>query len=182
MTFLHHRAVADGVHYRMDFHMSDSGECYEDTGKYCIRIWEVVAQQQNYSNVQGLLQAGASVGILSLELAVRLHPSTGTYQNLVEPRNFPSLAKPIYLPAGSFFEDVRTMRGKHTPRESAEQMPYILFSPRGFSEFAVVHLSFGLNDQEPQQITILVNPFTGLAEVYREYKDFEWTYGRQKKS
>ena len=181
ITFLHHRAVADGVHYRMDFHMSDTGECYEDTGRYCIRIWEVVPQQQNYSNVQGLLQAGASVGILSLELAVRLHPSTGSVQNLIEPNKFPSLAKPMYLPSGAFFEDVRTMRGKHTPRDSAEQIPYILFSPRGFSEFAVVHLSFGLNDQEPQQITILVNPFTGLAEVYREYKDFEWTYGRKKK-
>lgn len=181
ITFLHHRAVADGVHYRMEFHMSDSSECYTETGTYCIRVGEIVAEETDYSNVQGLLTQGASVGILSLELAVRLHPSIGRYQSMIEPRNFPSLAKPIYLPAGAFFEDVRTMRGKHTPRDGAEEIPYILFSPRGFSEFAVIHVSFGLRDSKPQQVSILINPFTGLTDVYREYKDFEWSYGRKKK-
>ena len=182
ITFLHHRAVADGVHYRMEFHMSETSECYEKQGQFCIRIGELVPEGGTTSGVSGLISAGGGVGILSLELAMRLQPSLGKYQNMIEPRNFPSLAKPLMLPAGAFFEDVRTMRGKHTPRDGAEQIPYIIFSPRGFSEFAVIHLSFGLHNQEPAQVSILVNPFTGLTEVYREYKDFEWTYGRQEQS
>jgi prepilin-type N-terminal cleavage/methylation domain-containing protein len=98
ITFLHHRAVADGVHYRMEFHMSDTSECYTETGQYCVRVGEIVAEGEDYENssVQGMLSGGAGVGILSLELALRQHPSMGTYQNMIEPRNFPSLAKPIY--------------------------------------------------------------------------------------
>jgi hypothetical protein len=53
---------------------------------------------------------------------------------------------------------------------------YMLFSPRGFSEFSVIHIV--LSNGAP--VTILVNPFTGGTEIYREYKDFKWTYGRNK--
>jgi prepilin-type N-terminal cleavage/methylation domain-containing protein len=178
ITFLYHRAVADGVHYRMEFHMNESSECFEESGQYCIKIGEIVAEEENTSNLGGLLNQSAGVGLLTLELAVRQNPSIGQYQMMVEPRNFPSLSKPIYLPFGASFIDVRTMRGLETPNQNQSTPPYITFSPRGFSEFAVIHLAFAANDDQEQQVTILVNPWTGIPETYREYKDFEWSYGR----
>jgi hypothetical protein len=65
------------------------------------------------------------------------------------------------------------MRGLET-----EGNPYIMFSPRGFSEFAVVHITLPTNET----ITILVNPFTGITKVLRADKDFTWTYGRNNQS
>ena len=86
------------------------------------------------------------------------------------------------------FTDVRTMRGVINPPDSGMQnsrpddpnrpgMAYIRFSPRGFSEFSVIHLKLA-NEKD---VTILVNPFTGEADIIRGYKDYEWTYGRNKK-
>jgi hypothetical protein len=92
---------------------------------------------------------------------------------MIPPPLFPSLAKPVPFPEGVTLTDVRTMRGMKT-----EGTPYVHFSPRGFSEFCVIHLRL----QNGSELTILVNPFTGLTEIYREYKDFEWTYGHQKKT
>ena len=48
---------------------------------------------------------------------------------------------------------------------------------KGFSDFAVIHFKAG----EAGEITVLINPFSGLSQIYREYKDFEWSFGRQKK-
>jgi hypothetical protein len=33
-----------------------------------------------------------------------------------------------------------------------------------------------------RQSTILVNPWTGLAEVYNAYKEFQWTLGNRSQS
>lgn len=54
---------------------------------------------------------------------------------------------------------------------------YIHFSPRGFSEFAVIH--FHLYNDDP--VTLVDNPFTGLVTVYPGFRDFEWTYGKKNK-
>ena len=87
------------------------------------------------------------------------------------------------------FIDVKTMRGLVKLPQGGEQastgndpnrpgLAYIRFSPRGFSEFAVIHLRTAAG----KEITILINPFTGEAQIIREYKDFEWTYGKKKGS
>lgn len=180
ISFLYNRAIVDGVHYRMEFHMSDTSECYKEQGQFCIRIGEIVPEEEDYQKLSSLFNAEAGVGLLSLELAMRQNPSIGGYQMLTEPRNFPSLGKPIFLPAGTRFMDVRTMRGLIKPEDAGETPPYITFSPKGFSEFAVIHLEFA-GAEGSQEVSVLVNPFTGMAQVFREYKDFEWTYGRNKK-
>ena len=169
LVFLHYRAVNDGVFYRMEFDMNPDQPSY--------RIGQIVAEQRDDALLQELSSADAGVGLLSLELADFLTPSTGKYQSMIPPPNFPSLAKPVDFPPGLTFEDIRTMRGIQTADGNLDQKPYIIFSPRGFSEFAVIHLQFG--EQNEGKATILVNPFTGLTEIYREYRDFEWTYGRE---
>jgi hypothetical protein len=95
---------------------------------------------------------------------------------MIPPPSFPSLAEPTELPPTIAFEDIVTPRGKVTPDDKREN-PFLLFSPRGASEFGVIHLATADN----RHVTILVNPWTGVAEVFPEYKDFQWTLGKEKK-
>jgi hypothetical protein len=90
---------------------------------------------------------------------------------MAPPPDFPSLAEEQYFPPGTTLTDVRTLRGVQTPVDGEA---YILYSPRGFSEFSVIHLQLS----NGEVVTILVNPWTGNPEIYRGYRDFEWTYGR----
>lgn len=168
ITFLHHRAINDGVFYRMEFDLDPESSSY--------RVGQIVAEERDETELIALSSSEAGVGILSLQLADFLTPSVGRYQTMIPPPDFPSLAEPVELPPGLLYQDIRTMRGLQAADSNYDQKPYILFSPRGFSEFAVIHLQFG--DDNEGKVTILVNPFTGLTEIYREYRDFQWTYGR----
>jgi prepilin-type N-terminal cleavage/methylation domain-containing protein len=164
IQFLHHQAVLDQNFYRLDFDLKNNR-------------WRVSAVRVEEESVnEDLAALAADAGALSLELAAFLNPSMGEGQTLIPPPSFPSLWDPQLLPEGVAIQDIRTMRGKESA--STSDNAYIVFSPRGFSEFAVIHIT--LSGGSP--VTILVNPFSGLAEIFREYKDFEWTYGRQKKT
>ena len=160
ISFLHYQSIADQAFYRLEF----------DFERATYRVGVMRVEEEIDESLSDIAQ---DAGNLSLELAAFLSPSTGAAQTMIPPPSFPSLSDPVTLPAGVEFEDVRTMRGKKTVSEGGKAA--IHFSPRGFSEFAVIHLRIA---NEP--VTILVNPFTGLTEVFYMYKDFEWTYGRSK--
>ncbi|MBN8550948.1 MAG: prepilin-type N-terminal cleavage/methylation domain-containing protein [Deltaproteobacteria bacterium] len=164
ITFLHHQAVVDQAYYRMDFDLRKN--------TYRVRV----VRPEDHEDDEKLSAIASDAGYLSLELAAFLNPSLGRGQTLIPPPSLPSLAEAQEFPSGMHIEDLRTMRGRSTPAQ--DESGYIVFSPRGFSEFAVLHLRLSTG----QPVTILVNPFTGLTEIYREYKDFEWTYGRNKKT
>lgn len=161
IVFLHHQAVADQAFYALEFDLKKN-------------LYKVGVMRPDSDVETHLKNISPDVGNLSLELASFLHPSLGRGQTLIAPPAFPSLGEPQEFPADAVVEDIRTSRGKDTP-DTAEKV-YVLFSPRGFSEFAVIHLKL----KNARQITLLVNPFTGLTEIFREYKDFEWTYGKKK--
>lgn len=160
LEFLHHQAVQDGEHYQVEINFKNNS----------YRIG-VLKTEEYYENSE-ISEAAQDEGSLSLELAAYLNPHLGKSHSLIPPPSFPSMAEPVTLPQDVTFEDVRNMSGLIIPSKS--QSATISFSPRGFSEFAVVHLRFG---QSP--VTILINPFSGLTEVYREYKDFQWTYNAE---
>ena len=177
ITFLHFQAMNDGMYYRLEFDLR--GTLDECRGTPCYRVGQIVAEGQDLSAIQqATVSGGNSGGLLSVELADFLNPSTGEYQNMVPPENFPSMAKPVPLEPDTEISSIRTMRGLETPNNSQDERPYVLFSPRGFSEFAVIHLQLSNRDNK---VTILINPFTGLTDIYRsrEFKDFQWTYGAQ---
>jgi len=162
IPFLHNQAIADQAYYRLEF----------DFAKNSYRIGVMKAEYEN-EDVQDIATEGA--GNLTLELAFFLNPSIGRTQTMIPPPSYPSLAEPVQLLPGTYIEDIRTMRGEKTKAQGGKA--YIMFSPRGFSEFAVIHLRLGGD----APLTILVNPFTGLAEIYRDYKEFEWTHGKKTK-
>ena len=163
IAFLHHHAVVDQTFYRMEFNFED-------------RSYTVGAIRVEDDSTSELIDLASELGILSVELAAFMSPSLGKTQSVIPPPSFPSLAEPVVAPRGVSFQDIRTMRGRQEPGDGVR--PYIMFSPRGFSEFSVIHIRL----TGEAVVTILVNPFTGNTEILREYKDFEWTYGRKKKA
>jgi prepilin-type N-terminal cleavage/methylation domain-containing protein len=170
IILLHHQAVLDGVYYRMEFDLNRQQPAY--------RVGEIVAEGENNEYLKSLSSADSGAGFLSVQLAKFLNPSEGWFQTMIPPRSMPSLAEPVRLVKETYFADVVTMRGQILERDGL--LPYLMFSPRGFSEFAVIHLQLS---QVDNKVTILVNPFTGLTDIYRgpEFKDFAWTYGRKQK-
>lgn len=163
IEFLHYQAVVDQAFYQLEIDF--------DTNSY--RVGVLRPEQEYTKELQELAQ---DAGNLTLELAAFLSPAMMSEQTLIPPPSFPSLAEPVELPSDSRFQDVRTMRGRTLASQGGKT--HIVFSPRGFSEFAVIRMRMRNNSP----ITILVNPFTGLTQLYRAEKDFEWTYGRKKKA
>ncbi len=160
LVFLHSQSVMDQAFYRMEF----------DLQKGLYRVGVMRSEADVASGQQGI-----NLPYLSLELAALLSPSMDGESTMIPPPSFPSLAEPTALPPSLAFRDISTPRG-NIKHDDKTDNPFLIFSPRGFSEFAVIHLVTIDN----RQVTILVNPWTGLAEVYREYKEFQWNLGKKK--
>jgi prepilin-type N-terminal cleavage/methylation domain-containing protein len=160
LVLLHNQAVMDQAFYRIEFDLKE--------GSYRVGVMRSEADvAQN--------QTGFNLPILTLELAALLSPSMSGESTMIPPPSYPSLAVPSLLPSTLAFRDIGTPRGT-VQRDDNSENPFLIFSPRGFSEFGVIHLI----TSDERQVTILVNPWTGLAEVYREYKEFQWNLGKKK--
>lgn len=159
--FLYHQAVIDQAFYKMEFNL--------DQGWYRIGV----VRPEDSEESRELAELSSDAGLLSLELSAFISPNPPSSATLIPPPSMPSLFEPVEMPDGMRIEDIRTMRGVIRPGDGIT--PYILFSPRGFTEFAVIHLRTSSN----APISIVFNPFTGLVDIFRSYKDFEWTWGRK---
>ena len=159
IVLLNTQAVMDQAFYRMEF----------DLEKNEFRVGVMRPEDTISTNATGV-----NLPPLALELAALLSPAMDSGATMIPPPSIPSLAQPTKLPGKLAFLDIVTPRGKAARGDSREN-PFLIFSPRGFSEFGVIHLSSGGDSA----VTILSNPWTGLAETFREYKDFEWTLGKQ---
>lgn len=157
IPFLHKRASSDGVYYRLDFK-------YGETCSYTIN------QMLTYRDYDTSMTEG--IGNLSLEISGLQNPTYADENTLIPPQNFPSLSEPVELPNSMCFSEIKTMHGN--AESSNPENAFMVFSPQSFSEFAVIHLIL----EGKRDITILVNPFTGTTKIFREFKDFEWSYGR----
>ena len=161
LVFLHHQAMADEAFYRMEIDLDDDS-------------YHIGVMRTEEDETENLKDLAASAGSLTLELAAFLSPSLGKTQTMIPPPNLPSLSEPVHIPTGSHFIDVRTRAGLFARKQGGKVG--LMFSPRGFSDFAVIHLK--LSNGKP--VTILVNPFTGLTEIFRDDRDFQWTYDKTK--
>ena len=189
IIFLHRQAVNDGCFYKLEFSLD--GKLEGCNSKSCYRVGEIIPEKVDYTEseidktssfktnlsekLDSLYTMNTQGGFLTDELSDYKNPSLGDFQNVQEPENFPSLWKPTIFEEETYMQGIRTMRGVFEINDGASERPYIIFSPRGFSEFAVIHIQLS---NENNKVTILVNPFTGLTDIYRgdSYKDFEWTY------
>lgn len=163
VVFLNNQAVMDQAFYRLEF----------DFETHTYRVGVMRPDDSLLANPYA-----QNLSPLENELAAMLSPSLDGESTMIPPPSFPSLAQPTQLPGQLRFIDVVTPRGMSRAADQREERPFLLFSPRGASEFGVIHLT--LSNEKKK--TILVNPWTGLAEVYDEYKEFQWTLGKQAQS
>lgn len=167
IVLLNNQAVMDQSFYRLDFDLENNS----------YKVGVMRTDHQAGGGDAASLQPGAgsvNLPILQLELAELLSPAIGDSATLIPPPSIPSLADPVKLPGRLVLLDVSTPRGKVAAGDRRGN-PFLLFYPSGFSEFGVIHISTGGDSA----ITILSNPWTGLAEVYNDYRDFKWTLGRR---
>lgn len=160
LVLLNTQAVMDQSFFRVEFDLQN-------------RSYRVGVMRADTTSTTASTTVGLSP--LSIELAELLSPDIGSSATMIPPPSFPSLAEPQSLPSTLAFQDIVTPRGKSAPGDSREN-PFLIFSPKGTSEFGVIHLVTA--DQRP--VTIFINPWTGLTEQYRTYKDFQWTLKREK--
>lgn len=90
---------------------------------------------------------------------------------LAIPLEFPALAERKTLTDGLYIRDVRTQED-----EAKKGQVFIRFSPRGASEFAVVH--FTIRDHV---FTAFMNPSTGEVALRDGDLNFEWTLGNEQR-
>ena len=154
--FLHQQAITDQAFYQLDINFAENS--------YRVGLLRPESDLSNISPEDEF----SDIGNLTRELNDFINPALENSQTLVPPASFPSLFQPHPLPAGMFFNDVVTNTAEWN-RDSA-QNGRILFSPRGFSEFAVLHIKYS-NDRI---LTLLINPYTGDVEIFREFKEFVW--------
>jgi prepilin-type N-terminal cleavage/methylation domain-containing protein len=177
ITFLHHQAVSDQAFYQIEFNLK-SAKGDEGEGEQWYRVGVLKPEEEDQKELSELCTS--ETGTLSCELSDLLSPSVGTAQTFIPPPTFPSLWEKIYLPHSLLLEEVKTNRAIVRYQDSSIEVDgikaYLLFSPRGFSDFAVIQYS----RNQLQPYTQLVNPFTGIVETYKERKDFEWSYGKKR--
>jgi len=155
LEFLHAEALSTQQFYQIEFDFTKKS--------WHVGLLQPEDQEQN-------LPPAAGVGILTLELADFLNPPLGNAQSFMIPPDFPSLAKEKIMPGSGGFADIITPRGEITPQTG--EKPYIIFSPRGFTEFSVLHIAL----ENSTFITLVTNPFTGEVEIHNGYKEFRWQY------
>lgn len=161
LVLLNNQAVMDQAFYRLEFDLEENS--------YRVGVMRP-------ENMVTESTCGANLPPLELELAALLSPSMASGATMIPPPSIPSLALPTNLPSSMAFLDIVTPRGTHMRDSDSSEKPYLLFSPRGFSEFGVIHLG---NRQKIVK-TVLSNPWTGLAEIFDGYKELQWTLGQQR--
>lgn len=155
MEFLHHEAKGSQEFYQIEFDLEQ-------------RAWHVGILKPEDATNNSVAYDPLNVGLMSLELADFLNPPLGNSQYFLPPPDFPSLGNFRSLPGEAYFEDIETPRGLITVDTGVR--PYIIFSPRGFTEFAVIHIL--RNNQN--YTTLVTNPFTGEVEIHEGYREFRW--------
>lgn len=170
IRFLHYQAIADQAFYRLEFDLNNPELNNLDT----YRVGRLVPDAFDEPTTPSAVTAAAALGAnqIEIELADFLNPSIGQSYYMIAPLDYPNLFEPVRLPEDFEITWVRTMYTELSRNEGGKI--WVDFNPRGFSDFAVIHLT--LINGAPR--TIVINPFTGLTEVYNEHRELEWTYGR----
>lgn len=169
ISFLHYQAMADQSFYQLEFDLTKNQ-------------FRAGVLRPDDAALASLASIAVGAGNLTLELAAFQNPSAGDSQTFIPPPNYPSMAEETKLPDGLTIIDIVTMRGTIKPGDTTSEISgdttkaQIRFTPRGFSEFAVIHL----RRTSGAEVTIVVNPFTGVTETYPEYREYTWNYGQKK--
>jgi prepilin-type N-terminal cleavage/methylation domain-containing protein len=161
IVLLNNQAVLDQQFYRLEFDLKANSF---KAG--------VLRPEDSGLGILGADERRAAINLDPLEeqLALLLSPESSSGATMIPPPSIPSLAEPTKLGGRYVLLDIVTAHGKFS-RDDNEDLPNpaLRFSPRGVSDFGVIHISTG----PESAITVLANPWTGLAEIYPGYREFE---------
>jgi prepilin-type N-terminal cleavage/methylation domain-containing protein len=165
IVLLNNQAILDQQFYRMEFDLKGNS----------FKVGVMRPDNAGLAGTSNGRQAAFNLDTLEEDLALLLSPESSSSATMIPPPSMPSLAEATKLGGRYVLLDVVTSEGKFSRDAEDIPNPAIRFSPRGVSDFGVIHISTG----GETAITILANPWTGLAEVYPGYRDFKWTMLRQ---
>lgn len=165
IVLLNNQAILDQQFYRMEFDLKGNS----------FKVGVMRPDNAGLAGTSNGRQAAFNLDTLEEDLALLLSPESSSSATMIPPPSMPSLAEATKLGGRYVLLDVVTSEGKFSRDAEDIPNPAIRFSPRGVSDFGVIHISTG----GETAITILANPWTGLAEVYPGYRDFKWTMPRQ---
>ncbi|MFN4894265.1 MAG: type II secretion system protein [Pseudomonadota bacterium] len=165
IALLNTQAILDQQFYRMEFDLKGNS----------FRAGVMRPDDAGLASSSMASSTGINLDILEEQLALLLSPESSSGATMIPPPNMPALAEPNKLGGRYVLLDVVTSEGKVSRDDEDAPNPAIRFSPRGVSDFGVIHISTGGDSA----ITIVANPWTGLAEIHPGYKDFKWTMHRQ---
>lgn len=165
IVLLNNQALLDQQFYRLEFDLKANS----------FKAGVMRPDNAGLAGSSGGSLSSVNLDILEEQLALLLSPETSSGATMIPPPNIPSLASPTNLGGRYVILDVVTSEGKFSRDTEDGPKPAIRFSPRGVSDFGVIHISTGSDSA----ITIVANPWTGLAETYPGYREFKWTMPRQ---
>jgi prepilin-type N-terminal cleavage/methylation domain-containing protein len=159
LEHLHYQAIADRSYYGLEVNFKNQS----------FRAGVLQSDQLQYEDEE-FARRTAQLGIVSTELNSFLNPSLGSDYSLIPPPTLEALFDERTAPEGLELRALRTTRGIFSPEN--DESALILFSPRGFSEFAAITIKLrsGLIQ------TWRVNPFTGRVDVYEGERDFDFSF------
>jgi prepilin-type N-terminal cleavage/methylation domain-containing protein len=165
IALLNNQAILDQQFYRLEFDLQSNS----------FRAGVMRPDNAGLGSASAGSASGINLDPLEEQLALLLSPESSSTATMIPPPSMPSLAEPTTLGGRYVILDVITSEGKFSREDEDAPKPAIRFSPRGASDFGVIHISTGGDSA----ITIVANPWTGLAEKYPGYKDFKWTMPTQ---
>jgi prepilin-type N-terminal cleavage/methylation domain-containing protein len=165
IAVLNNLAIVDQEFYRLEFDLKGNS----------FRAGVMRPDNAGLAGTSAGLASAINLDPLEEQLALLVSPESSSTATMVPPPGMPSLAEPTPLGGRYVILDVVTSDGKFSREDDEAPNPAIRFSPRGASDFGVIHISTGGDSA----ITIVANPWTGLAEKYPGYKDFKWKMQRE---
>ncbi len=165
IALLNNQAILDQAVYRLEFDLKGNS----------FRAGVMRPDNAGLGGASAGALSGVNLDPLEELLADLLSPESSSGATMIPPPSIPSLAEPHSLGGRYVMLDVVTAEGKFSREDEDAPNPAIRFSPRGVSDFGVIHISTGRDSA----VTIVANPWTGLAEIHPGYKDFKWTMPRQ---
>ncbi len=165
IALLNNQAILDQQFYRLEFDLKGNS----------FKAGVMRPDNAGLAGSSAGSRSAINLDILEEQLALLLSPESSSGATMIPPPNMPSLAEPNKLGGRYVLLDVVTSEGKFSRDNDEAQHPALRFSPRGVSDFGVIHISTG----GESAITIVANPWTGLAEIHPGYKDFKWSMPRQ---
>ena len=154
IRYVYHQAALTNQYYRLTFNLDDQQYFveYSDTPFYVVKEGDKL-EEIRLDNEEGLDEDDLTAGTAA---------ATGNFaeseDDLLEVYKLSSNIK------------IAGVQIAHQNEKATAGVEYLYFFPRGYTEFAVIHIS---DQDEESYMTLIVNPLTGVVDMEEEFIEYE---------